>query len=110
MCAVKQSRSHLRCSQVVKQQKRWSKFFDPGRSCDYSAYGSDHPLVPEAPVDALQFLYISNQKLEPVGIRLTNHVSIRAEKVRAYYQTNLSTVVGSNKGQATRTQKNNPIT
>ena len=44
MCAVKQSRSHLRCGQVVKQQKRQSKFFDAGRSCDYSAYGSDHPL------------------------------------------------------------------
>ena len=29
---------------AVKQQKRWSKFFDPGRSCDYSAYRSDHPL------------------------------------------------------------------
>ena len=44
MCAVKRSRSHLRCGQAVKQQKRWSKFFDPGHSCDYSAYGSDHPL------------------------------------------------------------------
>ena len=32
------------CGQVVKQQKRWCKFFDPGRSCDYSAYGSGHPL------------------------------------------------------------------
>ena len=42
--AVKRSRSHLRCGQVVKQQKRWSKFVDPGRSCDYSAYRSDHPL------------------------------------------------------------------
>ena len=29
---------------AVKQQKRWSKFFNPGRSCDYSAYRSDHPL------------------------------------------------------------------
>ena len=44
MCAVKRSRPHLRCGQAVKQQKRWSKYFDPGRSCDYSAYGSDHPL------------------------------------------------------------------
>ena len=32
------------CDQVVKQQKRWSKIFDPDRSCDYSAYGSGHPL------------------------------------------------------------------
>ena len=45
VCAVKRSRSHLWCSQAVKQQKRWSKFFDPGRSCDYSAYRSDHPLT-----------------------------------------------------------------
>ena len=30
---------------AVKQQKRWSKFFDSGRSCDYSAYRSDHPLL-----------------------------------------------------------------
>ena len=27
--AVKRSRSHLQCGQAVKQQKRWSKFFDP---------------------------------------------------------------------------------
>ena len=33
--------------QAVKQQKQWSKFFDPGCSCDYSAYGSDHPLRKE---------------------------------------------------------------
>ena len=32
---------------VVKQQKQWSKFFYPGRSCDYSTYGSDHPLKVE---------------------------------------------------------------
>ena len=38
------SRSRLRCGQTVKQQKQWSKFFDPGRSRDYSAYRSDHPL------------------------------------------------------------------
>ena len=44
VCAVKRSRPRLRCGQAVKQQKRWSKYFDPGRSCDYSAYGSDHPL------------------------------------------------------------------
>ena len=42
--AVKRSRSRLRCGQAVKQQKQWSKFFDPGRSRDYSAYRSDHPL------------------------------------------------------------------
>ena len=38
-------KARLRCGQVVKQQKRWSKYFDPGHSCDYSAYGSDHPLA-----------------------------------------------------------------
>ena len=43
--AVKRSRSRLRCGQAVNQQKRWSKFFDPGRSYDYSANGSDHPLI-----------------------------------------------------------------
>ena len=32
---------------MVKQQKRWSKIFEPGHSCDYSTYGSDHPLVYE---------------------------------------------------------------
>ena len=37
-------KARLRCGQAVKQQKRWSKYFDPGRSCDYSTYGSDHPL------------------------------------------------------------------
>ena len=28
------------------QPKGLSKFFDPGRSRDYGAYGSDHPLTP----------------------------------------------------------------
>ena len=29
---------------MVKQQKWRSKYLNPGLSCDYSAYGSDHPL------------------------------------------------------------------
>ena len=41
---VKRSRSRLRSGQAVKQEKRWSKFFDPGRSCDYGVNRSDHPL------------------------------------------------------------------
>ena len=45
MCAVKRSRPRLCCGQAVKKQKRWSKYFDPGRNCDYSSYGSDHPLL-----------------------------------------------------------------
>ena len=45
LCAVKRSRSRLRCSQAVKQPKRQSKFLDPGRSRDYCAYESDHPLT-----------------------------------------------------------------
>ena len=49
VCAVKRSRPRLRCGQAVKQQKWWSKYFDPGRSCDYSAYGNDHPLISLAP-------------------------------------------------------------
>ena len=48
---VKRSRSRLRSGQAVKQEKRWSKFFDPGRSCDYGVNRSDHPLYipPQTP-------------------------------------------------------------
>ena len=49
---VKRSRSRLRCGQAVKQAKRWSKFFDPGRSCDYGVNRSDHPLLVRCDIDA----------------------------------------------------------
>ena len=43
LSAVKRSRSRLRCGQTVKQQKQCQIYW-PGRSYDYAANGSDHPL------------------------------------------------------------------
>ena len=44
-CACVLHHSVIKCVRSSGQAtKTMVKFFDPGRSCDYSAYRSDHPL------------------------------------------------------------------